>query len=143
MATYDFDDGHSKVEIVSDMINLVTDNLGGAVNCEMVSANGGRCWKFTNGLAIAVKSVSVQTASPTSYGNMYYGNLGAPLGNMPITFKNIFYRNITYDSGGTEWLVWYPGDYTKWSGTIFPYSPVKTTANSARDLRAVCIGTWK
>lgn len=143
MATYDFDDGHSKVEIVSDMINLVTDNLGGAVNCEMVSANGGRCWKFTNGLAIAVKSVSVQTASPTSYGNMYYGNLGAPLGNMPITFKNIFYRNITYDSGGTEWLAWYPGDYTKWSGTIFPYSPVKTTANSARDLRAVCIGTWK
>lgn len=143
MATYDFDDGHSKVEIVSDMINLVTDNLGGAVNCEMVSANGGRCWKFSNGLAIAVKAVSVQTASPTSYGNMYYGNIGTPLGNMPITFKNIFYRNFTYDSGGTEWLVWYPGDYTKWSGTIYPYSPVKTTAYSARDLRAVCIGTWK
>lgn len=110
---------------------------------EVVEANGGYCLKFPNGWAIAVKWQSVSFTTPTAWGNLWYGNCGAALGALPITFKNIIYRNLTVDDGGAYWLLWNPGSVSNWSGTIYPIGATKQTATQKLIFRGICIGTWK
>lgn len=110
---------------------------------EVISANGGYCLKYSNGWAIATIWKSVSFTTGIAWGNLWYGDCGKPLGALPITFKNIIYRNITIDDGGTYWLLWYPGNESNWSGTIFPIGATKQTATQKLIFRGVCIGTWK
>lgn len=121
----------------------VSANGNSGSDVEVVQANGGYCLKFPNGWAIATIWKSVSFTTPTAWGNLWYGDCGKPLGALPITFKNIIYRNITIDDGGSYWLLWYPGNESNWSGTIFPIGATKQTSTQRLIFRGVCIGTWK
>lgn len=119
-----------------------TDGAFGA-DVEVISNNGGYCLKFPNGWAIATIWKSVSFSTPTAWGSLWYGNCGKPLGALPITFKNIIYRNLTIDDGGTYWLLWYPGDVSNWSGTVFPIGATKQANSVSLIFRGICVGTWK
>ena len=118
--------------------------ISGKVDVELVSANGGKCWKFSNGLAIAVmwKNVSFTTSIAWTNSSLYYAVING-LGNMPITFKDIQYRNITLDSTGAYWLCWNDGGMNAWAGSVYPISPNKQTTAASGTFRCICIGTWK
>lgn len=133
-----------RYNIVGDLTQSQVEALrADKIEIATVTANGGTCWKFSNGLAIAAKTVSVSVNCTTQYGSSYYCDIGKPLGNLPITFKSVLYRSLMLDGSGAEWVVWYPGSTTSWSGTVFPYCPVKATAAANKTLSAVCVGTWK
>ena len=119
--------------------------LGGSAGAdiEVISNNGGYCLKFPNGWAIATIWKSVSFKTPMAWGSLWYGDCGKPLGALPITFKNIIYRNITIDDGGSFWPLWNPGNESNWSGTIFPIGAAKQTTAVSLIFRGVCIGTWK
>lgn len=119
--------------------------LGGSAGAdiEVISNNGGYCLKFPNGWAIATIWKSVSFTTSMAWGSLWYGDCGKPLGALPITFKNIIYRNITIDDGGSFWPLWNPGNESNWSGTIFPIGAAKQTTAVSLIFRGVCIGTWK
>ena len=126
-----------------EAFSKILNTLGNKVEVEVINANGGYCLKFSNGWAIATIWKSVSFTAPTAWGSLWYGNCGKPLGALPITFKNIIYRNITIDDGGAYWALWYKGDLSNWTGTIFPIGADKTTNTISLIFRGICIGTWK
>lgn len=113
------------------------------IGAEVVEANGGYCIKFSNGWAIATIWKNVAFTTPTAWGNLWYGNCGTPLGELPITFKRIIYRNITIDDGAAYWVLWYAGNESNWSGTMYPISAEKVTGTKNLIFRGICVGTWK
>lgn len=124
----------------SKILNALSKKL----EVELVDANGGKCWKFSNGLAIAVmwKNVSFTASISWTNSSLYYATING-LGNMPISFKDIQYRNITLDSTGAYWLCWNDGGMNAWTGSIYPISPTKQTSAVTGTFRCICIGTWK
>lgn len=129
----------------SKVLNALTEKLSVEVVPYTGTGVGGATYKFSNGLAISAiyKDITFTANIAWSGSSLYYA--GVNMGNLPITFTNIYYRNITLDSLGAYWLCWYAGSASTWSTNngVFVISPTKVTNSVKGIFRGVCIGTWK
>lgn len=112
------------------------------VGLEVVSANGGTGYKFSDGTLICAKTVTVTATVNKGWGSLFYNENLASLGDWPVQFLNAPAATIS-QTGGSDvtGISWHSMSAVS-AGSVYLYRPVSTTSQSYT-LSVIAIGRWK
>lgn len=112
------------------------------VGLEVVSANGGTGYKFSDGTLICAKTVTVTATVNKGWGSLFYNENLASLGDWPVQFLNTPAATIS-QTGGSDvtGISWHSMSAVS-AGSVYLYRPVSTVSQSYT-LSAIAIGRWK
>lgn len=126
---------------VTDISQRLTEAEKRKVGIEIVSANGGTGFKFSDGTLICTKKLSVTVNAGSAWGPLYYNNALASLGLWPVPFTAAPTFTASVTDGNDAVGVQVKNVTASSAGGAYLYVPVNTSRTSTITL--IAVGKWK